>query len=250
MNYISTKKIKLGHGCLSYEHTLECRKIKSPIIIAHLSDVHLQKTALKRKQFLTYLRELLSQDYTFAVITGDLLDRKMAELEEYKKELSLLAKHKPTYFCLGNHEYSSRELKKINSFLESIGITVLINKRIELKEYCIYGMDDNSPHQFENTTPKKISIVLCHHLDNVSNFNSDLILSGHFHAGELNFKVITGIHYLKWKRHTRNLHNHTLNFRHIQNSLVFVHPGMHTANPLKRRLFTEKEGVVFLKLVP
>jgi 3',5'-cyclic AMP phosphodiesterase CpdA len=74
------------------------------IVIAHLSDVHLddgRSSAARTKAVMTYLEEL-PYELDAVLVTGDIADH--ARPEEYARARKLLASRHPTLICPGNHD--------------------------------------------------------------------------------------------------------------------------------------------------
>lgn len=88
---------------------------------------------------------------------------------------------------LGNHDY--RDLETVLKGLDESNITLLKNESYMYHGINIYGCDDfraGSPK--EPSVQEDYSIVLSHNPDysmQLKNLNIDLILSGHFHAGQI-----------------------------------------------------------------
>jgi hypothetical protein len=163
--------------------------------ILHLSDLHInKKTSIKQ------LEELISicnnLEFNFAVITGDIIDTKVAFIKDKLQILNSIKGN--VYYVSGNHDlfYGLKDLKnelrnfifmdnKSSEFIyknETINIVGLSDrfskffgiKREEKKveEYLL-----NSPSIFLSHQPKDYKIAL--------NSQTNLFLCGHTHGGQI-----------------------------------------------------------------
>ena len=192
--------------------------------------MHLKKIILKLK----------NKNYDFLLIGGDLIDSSsfdMSTLKIIKEHISC-----PVYFVTGNHEYylknSSTRIKEISN----IGINHISNSNIEINEINIIGIDDNlnKNKQVEIIKDKylkeKFNLILIHKpsiWDKIYN-ESDLMLSGHTHNGQIfpfNFFVKMQFKF-KYGLYSFN------------NSKLYVSCGSGTWGP-KMRLGTYNEIILF-----
>ena len=180
------------------------KKVKSDDLkILHLSDLHCKSFGFNQKYLIKKIKNI---NPDIIVFTGDLLDRK-APKEKYINSFILLkelSKIFPIYFTTGNHEYKSHSLEEVKKKLTSFGVHVLINnyEKILIKntEIFIFGFDDASNfnesfnetfNTLDNIKDKlkisQLNILLCHKpnfFKKQSNYNFDLIFSGHAHGGQ------------------------------------------------------------------
>ncbi len=117
----------------------------------HFADVHLgswRENKLKNLNFKTFeevINNILKEKIDFVVISGDLFDIPMPDLEILKKTMNLFKKLKeknvPIYIIGGSHDYSLSN----NSFLEILDISdlvTLVDKKVIKKEnYLITGIN-------------------------------------------------------------------------------------------------------------
>lgn len=196
--YYENNKIDISN------YKITSNKIKNEDLkILHLSDLHCKSFGKNQKYLIKKIKNI---NPDIIVFTGDLISRK-APKEKYINSYLLLeelSKTFPIYFTTGNHEYKSKALKEIQEKLTSFGVHVLINnyEKILIKntEVFIFGLDDATNfnegfnkviNTLENIkdmiNDSQLNILLSHRpnfFENQSNYNFDLIFSGHAHGGQ------------------------------------------------------------------
>src|SRR5690606_21825804 len=131
---------------------------------------------------------------------GDLIDSR-----RYNEKPSLLLMEKlveiaPVYYVNGNHEWRSGKFDSLEEKLEKIGVHVLRNDVKEISGHLqLIGIDDpglegpadmitknNITSAMDGTNQDNYQILLAHRPELISiysDFNVDLVLSGHAHGG-------------------------------------------------------------------
>ncbi len=189
---IQIKKVKVALKKLSPE--------KNGYRIAQISDLHVGSTI-----GLSYVQTVVDQvnalNADLIVLTGDLVDGSVKELEPFVAPLKNLKAKDGVYFITGNHEYYTQDVPGWYDWLRKIGITPLENQRVSIggkKGFELAGLPDLAARQFgvnpdlEKTLagrdPMKPVIVLAHQpvtfLEAVKQ-QVDLQLSGHTHGGQM-----------------------------------------------------------------
>lgn len=163
--------------------------------ILHLSDLHINK-----KTTLTQLEELISicnnLEFDFAVITGDIIDTKVAFIKDKLQILNTIKGN--VYYISGNHDlfYGLEDLRneltnfifmdnKSSEFIyknETINIVGLSDRfskffGIKREEKKVEAYLLNSPSIFLSHQPKDYKIAL--------NSQTNLFLCGHTHGGQI-----------------------------------------------------------------
>ena len=191
----------------------------SGFTIVQLSDVHVD--LLKSVKWLDDIvskTNALNPD--LIVITGDLIDYDLCNLEEYCKILKKLKSKYGVYGITGNHEYYTGYEKFLN-IAENINMKVLKNEKVTIADSIeLVGTNDEAGKRFPGGSPdlklalkgsdfKKPVILLAHRptrFKEAVDLGVDLQLSGHTHAGQippvdlitkLIFKYPYGLHKLK-----------------------------------------------------
>ena len=168
------------------------------IRIAHLSDLHLGVPSRGRRAVLDAVDWVVERRPDVVCITGDLVSRRsgMRDLERLLRDLGAC------YVVLGNHDYadsrdpfSQRIDPRAIDALE--GVTLLGDEAVQLdlrsRPVQIVGVDpqtytarEASPQQLVSTSAD-LRILLCHFPGIVRRIPDafHLVLTGHFHAGQI-----------------------------------------------------------------
>ena len=212
-------------------------KIKTPILIAQITDTHLGKninpTRLKKA-----LKELNTYKPDIIFFTGDIFED-TENMQPYINIIKDLKAPCGKYVISGNHEYYGG-LAQNRALFKQAELTDLDNKTIESCGLIINGVSDMPDQNFLNNLKKeeKFSILLKHQ---PSDFESlapkiDLMLSGHTHAGQIwPFNYLVALRF----KHSKGLYN-------IGESNLYVSPGTFYWGP-SMRLFTHNE-IALIKL--
>ena len=162
--------------------------------ICLISDLHC-KSFGKNNQTLLEAIDSMSPD--IVVLTGDIIDEDHTDLSSVEALFDGLAERNlPTYFVTGNHELqadASSQYARLLSLMNTYGITDMDDRTEEItigedsiyltgsKWYSRYVADYLPAAQ-----PQDFTMLLYHgadFFDRTSQFNYDLILSGHVHGG-------------------------------------------------------------------
>ncbi|MCX7820644.1 MAG: metallophosphoesterase [Brevinematales bacterium] len=172
-----------------------------------ISDLHFHKgfTDLKLKILRNTIFNLLKkQKVDIIFFTGDFIDNQtgLNKLSKFIEEF----KNIKCYGVFGNHDYwdynilhflypifskidkKPQDIKELKKILEK-KVKILINEKIEYKEFIIYGLDYNSIDPKFDFSDKKFKILLSHYPEVIYLYKDkvDLILAGHTHGGQLTF---------------------------------------------------------------
>ncbi|MBJ6760284.1 metallophosphoesterase [Myxococcaceae bacterium JPH2] len=172
------------------------------LTLVQLSDVHLGPTVGRRfmERVVTQVNQLAPDA---VVVTGDLVDAPVEQLERAVEPLSRLRTVFGTFFVTGNHEYHAGPARWC-AHLETLGVRVLRNERVALERggavLQLAGTDDADPagraEGFGEDLDRALSgrevsqplVLLAHQPKTVheaSRRGVDLQLSGHTHGGQL-----------------------------------------------------------------
>ncbi len=177
--------------------TVQQNRLKKPIIIAQISDMHIG--GLIDKKFVAQsVAQINAQNPDLVVITGDLTDAPIASLKEAIDALEGLKSRLGTFYIVGNHEYF-HGIDATMTYLKSLGITVLENSSIKLDDFYICGVYDIFGHRYGSHIPdidkamrhiphNAPSLLLAHQprfLNALDTHQPSLILSGHTHGGQI-----------------------------------------------------------------
>lgn len=180
-------------------YMLQSQKIKSQVVIAHLSDLHEKNFGPDNRDLFSAVRRLAPD---LIAVTGDLVARSRQKKLNRPYTIRLaqeLVKIAPVFFATGNHE--KRLFGEMLPVLIREGVQIATGKmntlNIRGNIVHIAGMHDVSIDSdfhrhaavFENTTDG-YNIFLSHrpeHYHNLMHYNIDLLLCGHTHAGQVRF---------------------------------------------------------------
>ena len=161
--------------------------------LAQLSDLHVGPT-IDRGFVEDVVAKVNALSPDVIVITGDLVDGRVHELEHDIAPLARLRAVHGTYFVTGNHEYHAGA-DDWCAHLRRLGIRVLRNERVELRRghhaLHLAGIDDEGADLAAALSGRDESaplILLAHQPKEVHSavrYEVDLQLSGHTHGGQL-----------------------------------------------------------------
>ena len=181
--------------------------------IAHVSDLHNAEMGEGNEKLLTMLREA---DPDMIAITGDLIDSRNTDVEialQFAQEAMKIA---PCYYVTGNHEARVNEYEELKTGLISAGVIILEDAQTEIsiegETITLIGVNDPSfqtDYLFgdaETVMSSKLSelhtdrdgftILLSHRpelFDTYTDYDVDLVLSGHAHGGQFRLPFIGGV---------------------------------------------------------
>lgn len=180
--------------------------------IAQVSDLHNAEMGEGNEKLLAILREA---EPDIIVITGDLVDSYHTDIDIALRFAESAMKIAPCYYVTGNHEARISEYDDLKTGLESAGVVVLENERIELERnseaITLIGVDDPSfqtDYLMEDSATVMSSalkgltgndaytILLSHRpelFDTYAVSGVNLVFSGHAHGGQFRLPFIGGL---------------------------------------------------------
>ncbi|HVV87496.1 MAG TPA: metallophosphoesterase, partial [Kofleriaceae bacterium] len=160
--------------------------------IVQLTDVHVGPLIGR-----AFVERLVAQVNALApdliVITGDLVDGRLAELQREIEPLRGLRARDGVWAVTGNHEYYWNAEAWL-AHLRSLGVRLLRNERVSIAgAFELAGVDDSSaeedlPRAVAGRDPARPLVLLAHHprvIVRAAAAGVDLQLSGHTHGGQL-----------------------------------------------------------------
>lgn len=181
--------------------------------IVHISDLH-NKSFGKNQEAL--IKKIKNSYPDIIVVTGDLIDRRKYDLDRAMVFINGAIEIAPVYYVSGNHEAWSGEYENIQQRLESSGVEILDDKKLELwrgkDKIEILGLSDpdfftssymdgtNSAQLEKNlkalSNGSGFKILLSHRpelFDLYTSENIDLAFAGHAHGGQIRLPFIGGL---------------------------------------------------------
>ena len=185
--------------------------------ILHLSDWHCTTYGKNNKRLINLINnKIKGEKIDIVVITGDFIIR---QKRDYRPALEFISKIKSNniYFVYGNHEMilKSKEIQDFKNKLETLGVVVLDDKKIELtrenQKLNLYGVSYIFSHiasrkdlteqvleKYKKDYEEKIGVInkneynilLSHDpmdFEVYARMGFDLIFSGHLHGGGIRF---------------------------------------------------------------
>lgn len=177
------------------EFSVRSAKIKNPVTIAQISDLHEKEFGIGNAELFDALAALRPD---LIVITGDIIKNSYTTTPNvpYMETLaSECAKIAPTFFITGNHDrFHPQTVKDV--FANS-GVTVLDNRVVPFTlgqtTLSIAGIEDQSIdlygiEKFDFPNDGHFRLLLAHKPEPLKEYaqkGADLILSGHTHGGQV-----------------------------------------------------------------
>ncbi len=169
--------------------------------IAMIADLH-YPTSTNKKDLNRLVNRIADEKPDFVMLCGDIIDENTDSQERIEtfEILGKLSKLSQVFYVYGNHDtgkhsfYNCIPSNKLESLIENYGIHVLNDEQTLLNdEISIIGRKDYSLHQRRDIKSFEINtdtynIVIDHqpkNLEDCSQSNIDLHLSGHTHAGQI-----------------------------------------------------------------
>lgn len=205
-------------------YKLRSEKIKSPVKVVMLADLHNYEYGEHNEILLKAIREI-SPD--FICLAGDMLvGHSKISFEPAQRTVKILSEDYPVFYGLGNHESRMKHDRNIykdryETYMEPLkkaGVQVLADEKAKLRigenKFCIYGYDlpEKYFEKFNKYPFKKedieaslgncemakdcYNILLAHnpvYFPQYAAWGADLTLSGHLHGGIIRLPFLGGL---------------------------------------------------------
>lgn len=223
--------------------------------IVHFSDIH-YGTTIKTSELNKMVNKINSLHPDIIIFTGDLIDHNYKITEKEKTEviatLNKLNSNIGIYSIRGEHDITSiynsiitqtniMELNNINKYLYYKGTTPII--LVGLDDYLNATQNYETAFNYQNENNSLYTILIAHEpdtLNKITNYNVDLMLSGHSHNGQIVIPFIGAVYTPEGAKTYYN------NQYKINNTTLYISSGMGTAN-YKVRLFN-RPSINFYRL--
>ncbi len=189
--------------------------------IVHISDIH-SGSLLNKEAVMQGIEMILNQKPDMILFTGDIVNDKASEMDDYKEVFSKLKAPYGVYSTLGNHDYGDyvswpadgitkeENLERVKKVHADIGWKLMMNehKMIEKdgESFALIGIENWSAkirfpkhgkmaEAYAGLDNKQFKILMSHdpsHWDAevIPKYNDvDLTLSGHTHGMQFGFKI-------------------------------------------------------------
>ena len=186
--FVTLRAIRNGRLLHVKKLEITSAKIRERVDMAFISDVHLGSNP--RQHLERICAEINRLDFDCLIIGGDLFDSSTFDTRDLEP---LNGVRKPILYVTGNHEYNVKDPEgKIRS-LENHKITMLDDRRIQFGELNVIGVGDDQTLGQQEATMRRLTrddrfnLVLVHRpslWDRIPE-NSDLMLAGHTHNGQI-----------------------------------------------------------------
>jgi uncharacterized protein len=173
---------------LEVTHQTFVGKVRKPLRIAHISDLHTQGFGPRERTLIVMLQR---ENPDIIVITGDVVDR--GKLAPAKDLIANLSAPLGVYVVRGNWEHWTLEEDE-RAFYQSLGVKFLDNQGVAARDdLWIAGLDDPSSgtpdlaRALTGAPLDSFKLVLMHAPDYFAQIGGrfDLALAGHTHGGQI-----------------------------------------------------------------
>lgn len=184
------------------QYTITSEKIKKPMRIALITDLHSCKYGAGQK---TLIDAVDKEKPDMILLGGDIFDDEIPD-DNTKIFLSAIAKKYPCYYVTGNHEYWSMRAHEMLDWLRAHGIEDIGGKTIRTSvngnEICLSGLNDPDEARYtgegdgmkvelgramNERDDTAFTMLLTHRPSFVNLYKDagfDLVLAGHAHGGQ------------------------------------------------------------------
>jgi len=159
-------------------------------VVVQLSDLHIGPTCRYRCTAEIVETALRVKKVDIFVITGDVVDGRVDAYSSAAEPLRRLHKRATTIMVIGNHDHMHGDIDNVVRLMESLGIIVLRNEAMYVKNLMIIGLDDIKPDISMISQTALADLILVHQpsvgasIQAKINKNA-LILAGHTHCGQM-----------------------------------------------------------------
>ncbi len=205
----------LYNGLTVREYSVCSTKIKNPVKIVLVSDVHSMKYGQKK-----LLRLIKMQKPDMIALAGDIFDSHGSEkyAEQFLKGLD---ENVLTFYVTGNHEHKTGRLDSFLNIVKSFKHIHILDADKEIinikgNRICVGGISDPAKKKADDTAydykkaledignngSDSFNILIAHnpfYSDDYKKYDFDLVLSGHTHGGQIRVPfILNGLYNRSW----------------------------------------------------
>lgn len=204
--------LAFDHRLKMQHYSLTSSKIKNSIRVALITDLHSCKYGADESHLIDAIN---AESPDLILLGGDICDDVIPN-DNTEALLKGISDRYPCYYVTGNHEYWSRDIDTILDLFQAYNVTVLsgthdtveINGQFlnicgitdpDVTKYTTsdYGIYDQLESLKNVSKNNYYTILLAHRpelVDTYSDYNFDLVLSGHAHGGQWRIPgIINGV---------------------------------------------------------
>lgn len=232
------------------------RKIKTPVKIAVLADLHCRRFGKEQAKIVNVIKE---EKPDLIIIPGDLFD--VGRDVEISFELIRQLREFPMCFTSGNHDvYLKEQISHLRLRLAAEGVHVLEDHGTVIQEAGnlieIYGMSDHgrrvkySSEEISRNFHYDGYRILISHRPDFADFyrriDCDMIICGHAHGGQWR---IPGTHQGIYSPRIGFFPKYTEGVHDLNGRSMVISRGLASGNPMIPRLYNNPE-ILIIDLVP
>lgn len=171
--------------------------------IVQLSDIH-HSPFLSIDEIAEAVRRANELKPDLVALTGDYISHSRDYIEGCAQALGALNARHGVFAVLGNHDHWT-DAEKMTAALTRYGIRVLVNENVQIgldgSYISLAGVDDlmvgrdDLPSALRGTSGKEPRILLAHNpaiIREAARAGVDLVLAGHTHGGQINWRLLIG----------------------------------------------------------
>jgi uncharacterized protein len=210
------------HQCEITRQTIKLAKLPREFHgfrIAQLSDIH-HSPFLSEEEIAAAAARVNELQPDLIVLTGDYISHEPSYIAGCARALGNLRAPHGVWAVLGNHDHWT-DGAQMAAALSAQDIGVLTNEHVRIQRAAAYmqllGIDDllvkraDLSQALAGTHADKVRILLSHNpaiIRQAARAGIDLVLSGHTHGGQINWRLLTGREErqgARWRRRSRRL---------------------------------------------
>jgi uncharacterized protein len=171
--------------------------------IVQLSDIH-HSPFLGVEEIAEAVRRANELKPDLIALTGDYVSHSREYIDGCAQALGMLRARHGVFAVLGNHDHWT-DAERMEASLTRQGIRVLVNENVRIAVngscICLAGIDDliagrdDLPQALRGTSVAESRILLAHNpaiIREAARAGVDLVLSGHTHGGQINWRLLIG----------------------------------------------------------
>ena len=208
--------------------------------IVQLSDIH-HSQFLSEREISNAVSTANGLDPDLVVLTGDYVSHSVDYIHGCARALGGLRARLGVFAVLGNHDHWT-DPEMMAGELQGAGIRVLRNEAVTIKrkgaQFYLVGVDDLLVRRddlelaLSSTTRQEARILLSHNpaiIREAAHAGIDLVLSGHTHGGQINWRLLAGRRDRAFRRRLNRPSRRLMRgHAHLGGTQIYVNRGLGT----------------------